>query len=46
MNRKYVLIAVLAVGGYLLYRQYQKRNKKIVRSGSMEYIIEKGASDE
>lgn len=46
MNKKYILFAVLAVGGYLLYRSYKKKNQVVVKSGSMEYIIEKDPSNE
>jgi len=46
MGKKLALVAVLAVGGYFIYRQYRKRNQKVVKSGSMEYIIENGTSDE
>lgn len=41
MLQKTIIAAILLAGGYLIYRQYQKRNQVVVKSGSMEYIIEK-----
>lgn len=41
MIKNTAFIAALVIGGYLIYRAYKKKNEVIVRSGSMEYIIEK-----